>query len=52
VATALKLAIIYYKIVRYKEDFKPVDTGLYRKKHNDAKIAWLEKQLAKFKTAA
>ncbi len=52
VATARKLAIIYYKMVRYKEDFKPVDTELYRKKYNEDKIKWLEKQLAKLKTAA
>lgn len=48
IATARKLAI-YYKMGRYKQDFKPID---YRKKYNDAKIEWLEKQLSKLKTAA
>jgi transposase len=52
IATARKLAIIYYKMVRNKESFKPLDADEYRKKYNEAKIAWLEKQLKQLKGAA
>jgi transposase len=52
IATARKLAIIYYKMVRYKQSFKPLDVELYREKYTIAKIAMLEKQLAKLKAAA
>jgi transposase len=52
VATARKLAIIYYKMVRFKQSFKPLDVEQYREKYNIAKIAMLEKQLAKLKAAA
>lgn len=52
VATARKLAIIYYKMVRYKVAFKPLDVQEYREKYKTAKIAMLEKQLAKLKAAA
>ena len=51
VATARKLAIIYYKMVRYKKDFSPMDTDEYREKYKSAKIAYLEKQLTKLKAA-
>ena len=52
VATARKIAIIYYKMVKNKQGFKPMDTDEYRKKYIDAKVARLEKQLAKLKQAA
>jgi transposase len=52
IATARKLAIIYYKMVRYKQSFKPLDVEEYREKYKAAKIAMLEKQLAKLKAAA
>ena len=52
VAVARKIAIIYYKMVRYKQGFKPVDADEYRKKYKAAKIAYLEKQLLKLKAAA
>jgi transposase len=52
VATARKIAIIYYKMVRYKQGFKPMDADEYREKYKAAKVAWLEKQLAKLKAAA
>lgn len=52
IATARKLAIIYYKMVRYKEGFKPINTEEYRKDFKALKIARLEKQLAKLKEAA
>lgn len=52
IATARKLAIIYYKMVRYKQSFKPLDVQEYHEKYKAAKIAMLEKQLAKLKDAA
>jgi len=52
IATARKIAIIYYKMVRYKQGFKPIDADEYREKYKAAKVAWLEKQLAKLKAAA
>jgi transposase len=52
IATARKIAIIYYKMVRYKEGFKPIDTEEYRENFKSLKIARLEKQLAKLKNAA
>lgn len=52
IATARKIAIIYYKMVRYKKGFKPINTEEYREVFKSAKIARLEKQLAKLKGAA
>src|SRR5207249_3210529 len=52
IATARKIAIIYYRMLRYKEDFKPIDLDQYREKYKAAKIAYFEKQLAKLKDAA
>jgi transposase len=52
VATARKIAIIYYKMVSNKQGFKPVDTDTNRKQYIEAKVASLEKQLAKLKAAA
>lgn len=52
VATARKIAIIYYRMVRYKENFKPIDLEQFREKYKDAKIAYLKKQLAKLEDAA
>lgn len=52
VAVARKIAIIYYKMVRYKQEFKPIDADEYRKKYKTARIAYLEKQLIKLKTVA
>lgn len=52
VATARKIAIIYYKMVKNKQGFKPVDTDTNRKQYIEAKVASLEKQLAKLKAAA
>lgn len=51
VATARKLAIIYYKMVRYKQPFCPIDKEEYREQYKSAKIAYLEKQLTKLKAA-
>ena len=52
IAVARKLAIIYYKMVRYKQVFRAVDVDEYRQKHQAAKIKYLEKQLAKLKGVA
>lgn len=52
IAVARKLAIIYYKMVRYKQAFKAVDVDEYRQKNKAARIKYLEKQLAKVKGAA
>ena len=49
IATARKLAIIYYKMVRYKQEFKPMNKDDYRQQYRSAKIAYLEKQLTKLK---
>lgn len=45
IATAHKLAGIYYKMVRYKQEFKPVDLTEYHQKYKQAKIAYLQRKL-------
>ena len=52
VATARKLAIIYYKMVRYKKSFMPVDIEQYREEQRQAKIEYLEKKLIELKKQA
>lgn len=52
VATARKIALIYYKIVRYKMPFNPPDLEHYRQKVRSAKIAYLERALEKLKLHA
>lgn len=52
VATANKLAIIYYKMVRYKKEFNPLDLKSYQEKYKSAKIASLERQLERLKQHA
>lgn len=49
IATARKLAVIYYKMVRQKKEFQPLNKDQYREKYKMAKIAYLEKQLLKLK---
>jgi transposase len=49
VATARKLALIYYKMVRYKEAFIEVDMEAYKDKQRQAKINYLEKRLAQLR---
>jgi transposase len=46
VATANKLATIYYKMVRYKQEFNPLDLQEYQTKYKRAKIAYLERKLS------
>ena len=52
VATARKLAIIYYKMVRFKESFTPFDINTYREKYRLAKIKYLERTLERLKQVA
>jgi len=52
VATARKIAIIYYKMVRYKEAFKPVVLEEYKEKYRLQKIKYLERKLEQLKADA
>ncbi len=52
VATANKLATIYYKMVRFKKEFTPIDITDYRAKYKQAKISYLERKLAQLKAEA
>lgn len=49
VATANKIATIYYKMVTEKIEFCPVPLQEYQQKYKEAKIAWLEKKLMELK---
>jgi len=49
VATARKLSMIYYKMVRYKEAFIEIDMQEYKEKQRKSKIQYLEKRLAQLK---
>jgi hypothetical protein len=51
VATARKLAIIYYRMIKYKEEFNPVDLKEYQNQFKAAKISYLERKLAQLKAA-
>ncbi len=48
-ATAGKLVTIYYKMVRHKQDFKPVDLVQYQQDYKKTKIAYFEKTLKELK---
>jgi len=52
VATANKIARIYYKMVRYREEFNPVELELYQQKYKQAKISYLERKLSQLKSDA
>jgi transposase len=52
VATANKIATIYYKMVRYKQEFNPVELKAYQQKYKQAKIAFLERKLSELKRQA
>jgi transposase len=52
VATARKIAIIYYRMVRYKQAFTPFDYEEYREKYRQTKIANLERALKRLKDVA
>ncbi len=49
IATAAKIATIYYKMVRYKQEFNPVDLELYQQKYKQAKIKYFERKLNELK---
>lgn len=51
VATARKIALIYYLMIRNNKEFNPVDLDEYRSRYKESKIAYLEKQLAKLTAA-
>src|SRR4051812_3011323 len=48
-ATARKLSLIFYNMVRNKESFKPVDIEVYKEKQRQSKIQYLEKRLAQLR---
>lgn len=52
VATARKLAIIYYRMVRQKQPFIPFDQDEYKEKYRLAKIANLERALKRLMAEA
>ena len=52
VATAHKIATIYYKMVSCKQEFNPVDLIAYQQKYKTAKIAYLERKLQQLKETA
>lgn len=49
IATANKLATIYYKMVSEKVEFMPVNLQEYREQRNKTKIAYLERKLESLK---
>lgn len=51
-ATANKLAKIYYRMIQEKEEFKPINLQEYRTKFNQDKIAYLERKLQLLKNQA
>jgi transposase len=52
VATANKIATIFYKMVRNKEGFKPIELQEYQEKYKKAKIAYFERKLKELKQEA
>ncbi len=52
VATANKIATIFYLMVTQQEQFTPVDLEVYQKKQQQSKIAFYERKLNELKTAA
>lgn len=52
VAVARKIAIIYYRMVRYKQAFTPFDYEEYKEKYRQTKIANLERALKRLKDMA
>jgi transposase len=49
VATANKMATIYYKMVKNKAAFNPLDLKAYQQKYKLAKITYLERKLHELK---
>lgn len=52
VATANKMARIYYKMVTQKVEFTPIDLKQYQSEYNQAKISYLERKLQLLKDQA
>jgi transposase len=52
VATANKLARIYYKMLAQKMAFCPIELSSYREQYQSRKIAYLERKLTKLKADA
>jgi transposase len=52
VATANKLATIYYKMLSCKQEFKPVELDAYQQKYRQNKIFYLERKLNELKKQA
>jgi transposase len=52
VATANKIAMIFYKMVTQQKDFTQVDLEAYRQKYSQAKMAFYKKKLLQLKTVA
>ena len=51
-ATARKLALIFYNMVKNKEAFKALDVQVYKEKQRQSKIQYLEKRLAQLLNAS
>jgi len=49
IATANKIATIYYKMVHFKQEFNPLSLKDYQLKYKQAKIAYLERNLRELK---
>ena len=52
VATANKIAVIFYKMVTEQKDFIPVNQEAYQLKYKQAKIAFYKKKLLQLESAA
>lgn len=50
VATANKIATIYYKMISSKKEFNPIDLQQYQEQRKSAKIAYLERKLIQLKS--
>jgi transposase len=47
VATARKIAVIFYEMIKNKTEFNPIDLQSYEEQYRQNKIKWLEKQACK-----
>ena len=52
VATANKIATIYYKMVSCRQEFRPVELAAYQEKYKQVKIMYLERRLLQLKKEA
>lgn len=52
VATAKKIATIFYKMITQKQSFTPVDLAAYQEKQKKSKIAFYERKLTELKAIA